>query len=66
MSVELLIQATGYVARATYENEAQAVEQAMHDMERGSRDVMEIVGEDGRVLWSNDQLKAKLAERSYG
>ena len=52
--------------RAIYATEAEAVEQAMHDMERGKEIVRVQESPSGTILWSNEQLKTKLFQRSNG
>ena len=49
--------------RAVYSTEAEAVEQAMHDMERGKEIQRVQEHPSGTILWSRDQLKEKLFER---
>ena len=52
--------------KAVYSSEAEAVEQAMDDMEHGKEIVRVQESPSGTVLWSRDQLKQKLFERANG
>ena len=63
MSILLVIETVNGDAFAHYASEAEAVTQAMHDMELGAREIKEIKDDGGRTLFSHEQLLKMLHER---